>query len=1015
MKKHYGLIFIIFASILFMWSILVNAQPSAKDEMCLPWATAHGDFIQDWLIIGGFPNQDGNGFDFDLLQEHQGELKIEPVQGMTHKLPDGSSLEWKLYHSSYNYVNFFNALDGIDFNKKIAYAYTKIKRPSQGKVILSFGHKAANKIWINGKLIYQNKAGGQTKEDNHIEVEMRKGENPILLKSVHGGWTWGFRLRIIEPENFSLIHDFQLSPTLIKSGVNNILVIKTDRTLNLEIQKFNVQVKAIVAGGRIVSQKTVKRGDQVTFDTKKWPEGVYDICLKSHNNRGEMVTAYLYWYKGDALKEAKELLSNVPKNPGSQEEFVHVILSELIQDRYGSNLDTVDSSKLGMLYSPLLEYQELKLNKAGKKGNIRPNGFVRLAYQDEIDGSPQFCRAYLPMEYDPQEKWPLVIHLHGYYSENPVYVKWWDADRRHRYPADRYPVIYIEPHGRGNTSYQGIGEQDVLRCIEMAKQSFNVDENRIYLKGESMGGGGTWYVGTRHPELFAAIAPVYGGWDYHIGMVENQLAKLTERERFNNEKSSSFIQTNALLTTPVYVLHGDIDKSVNVDNSRYAVRMLQRWGYDIRYHEFPGYGHEGIDYIDDIMPWFLSHTRNSAPERVRVRSAYLRSASAHWIKVSQRRDPYSFIEAEAEVLINNTIRLSTKNVLGIELSPPNNLIDYRKAVKVIWNVSDIRETRVTNGKICLQGKSYKTLPLNKNPEIEGPISEVTNTPFAVVIGTISKDSLMVKLCRQKAEDFINYWKDWQKFEPRVFIDTELTEEAMKKYSLILYGGPGVNLVTKRLSEKIPLKISSQEIEIAGEIFKAKDACVQMVYPHPLNSKRYVSVIGATSYAGMYFFNGKNDEFDFYIQDGCVPNNRLGRSMDKLYIAKGVFDHRWQIADEFLETGDPELRNTCPVRKVLPNFTTTIDNLPVIDPNVYQALAGKYEIQPGVDLHIFMDAGKLMGKAPDGSIFQLFPTSETEYFIDAVDIQLTFCKNENGSIAKVIVHQGDMDMEVKKVE
>jgi pimeloyl-ACP methyl ester carboxylesterase len=1001
--------------LLFTGCFIVNAQSSLKDEMRLPWATAHGDFIRDWLIIGGFPNQDGNGFDFDFLQEHQGELKIEPVQGMAHKLQDGSLLEWKQYHSPYNHVNFFDALDGTDFTMKVAYAYTKIQRHSDGKGVLSFGHNVANKIWMNGELIYQNKAGGQAKENNQIEVEMIKGENPILVKSIHGGWTWGFRLRIIEPENFSLIHDFQLSPTIINSGVNDKLIIKTDRTLNPEIQKFDVQVNAVVAGGRIISQKTVKRGDHVIFDTNNWPEGVYDICLKSHNNRGEIVTAYLYWYKGNVLKEAKELLSNVPENPESPEEFIHVMLSELIQDRYGSGMDTIDSSKLGMLYSPLLEYQELKLNKAGKKGNIRPNGFVRLASRDEVDGSPQFCRAYLPREYDPRKKWPLVVHLHGYHPENPVYVKWWSIDARHNNIVDRYPVIYIEPHGRGNTSYQGIGERDVLNCIQMAKQLFNVDEDRIYLKGESMGGGGTWYVGTRHPELFAAIAPVYGGWDYHIEREEDQLANMTERECFNYEKYSSFIQADALLATPVYVLHGDIDKSVDVNNSRYAVRMLQRWGYDIRYHEFPGFGHEGINYIDDLMPWFLSHRRNSTPDRVRVRSAYLRSASAHWLKVTQRRDPYSFIEAEAEVLINNTVRLSTKNVLGIELSPSNSLIDYQKAVKVIWNVNDIRETRVTNGKICLQEKSYKPLSLNKNPEIEGPISEVINTPFAVVFGTISKDSLMVKLCRQKAQDFINYWKEWQKFEPRVFIDTELTEEVMKKYSLILYGGPQANLITQKLSDKIPLKITSQEIEIAGKIFKAKDARVQMVYPHPLNANRYVSVIGATSYAGMYFFNWGNDDFDFYIQDGCVPNNRLGRPMDKLYIAKGVFDYNWQIADEFLETGDPEIRNACPVRKVLSNLTTTIDNIPVIDPKVYQAIAGTYEIRPGVNIPIFIEADKLMVKTPDGAIFQLFPTSETEYFIDTVDIQLTFKKNKNGSIAKVIVHQGNRDMEIKKVE
>ena len=77
--------------------------------------------------------------------------------------------------------------------------------------------------------------------------------------------------------------------------------------------------------------------------------------------------------------------------------------------------------------------------------------------------------------------------LHGYNGANPVYVKWWSIDLRHNDVVDKYPIIYIEPHGRGNTSYLGIGDQDILKCIELAKQKFNVDNDRVYLKGESMG------------------------------------------------------------------------------------------------------------------------------------------------------------------------------------------------------------------------------------------------------------------------------------------------------------------------------------------------------------------------------------------------------------------------------------------------------------------------------------------------------------------------------------------------
>ena len=190
-------------------SICITAQSSLKDETRLPWGTATGGFIQDWLVIGGFPNQDDKGYNTDFLQENGGELGIKPEPGMTHKLPNGATLEWKSYHSPYNYINFFDVLQEGEFNSKVIYAFTKVKRENDGKVVLSFAQNNSNKLWVNGNFVYESRNDYQAAlEDNQIEVDMVKGENSILIKSVHDRWTWGFRFRIIEPDKFSLIDRF---------------------------------------------------------------------------------------------------------------------------------------------------------------------------------------------------------------------------------------------------------------------------------------------------------------------------------------------------------------------------------------------------------------------------------------------------------------------------------------------------------------------------------------------------------------------------------------------------------------------------------------------------------------------------------------------------------------------------------------------------------------------------------------------------------------------------------------
>lgn len=131
-----------------------------------------------------------------------------------------------------------------------------------------------------------------------------------------------------------------------------------------------------------------------------------------------------------------------------------------------------------------MEWEELRL--ANGRGGVRSRGFLRLAYRDPVDDSPQFCRVYLPTGYTPAKRWPLVVNLHGYNPDNTEYVRWGGMDNRHNSQADTLGIIEVEPMGRYNTGYQGIGEKDVMRCVELAKRQLSVDNSRTYLTGGSI-------------------------------------------------------------------------------------------------------------------------------------------------------------------------------------------------------------------------------------------------------------------------------------------------------------------------------------------------------------------------------------------------------------------------------------------------------------------------------------------------------------------------------------------------
>ena len=917
-----------FAARLFLFAALMPrpcpAEPEALcsdiwvQRMRQPWTLPAQGFIREWLVVGEFPRgapadaDDGScsGCDVDYLAEHGGESAIRPEEGLAHARPDGSTARWFRTTADQSVVDLKELLGERPTDNAIAYAYATVVREEAGPAILAVGSDDGVMVWVNGQLVHRNVVGRALRIDNdRIPVDFRQGTNTLLLKIENGKYGWGFACRILDAAADSPLPQTGFEPSLQGAPNAAELVVQTD---GIRDPRNAVDVAVVRPGGEIVAARTVPRGETASFATADWPDGPCEVRCTLALPYGKTKVRHLSWFKGDATAAVARLLAAGDQARGDAEaDLISAMLADLVRDRLGDRTNEVADADVLKVHSALMEFAELELEKTGAGSRSRPYGFVRLAYRDDVDGSPQFGKAYLPPGYDPAQKWPLVIYLHGYSPENPVYVRCWAIDARHHDRSEDYGTIYLEPHGRGNTGYDGIGEQDVLRCIEMARQRFAVDPDRIYLTGESMGGGGTWRVGPRHPGLFAAIAPIFGGNDYLIHATDEELAKLSPLDRLLNEQGSTFAQVESLLTTPVFVNHGDADHIVAVQNSRYAVRQLQRWGYDVRYREQPGGGHFDNDHWPGIMTWLLEHRLRANPRHVRLRAARLDNAAAHWVQVERRADPFAFMRVDAEFAAPNVLRLDTENVLALVLSPGGDLVDAAKPLTVVWNENDVRTVQLQDGKATLYAPDFRPAPLMKRPGIEGPMVDVETTPFAIVAGTTSPDPQMRKLCERHAQNLAYGWEDWQKHPPRFFRDVDLAAEDLAAYSLILVGGPEENAATRKLAESLPLRVQDRAVTIDGRSFDAPDAAVQMVYPHPRNPDRYVLVVAATSPKGMFYAANMPREFDFCIQDGRQADRDQGRPAEKVRIACGRFDGAWRLADEYLFAGDPAIRAASP--------------------------------------------------------------------------------------------------------
>jgi len=103
------------------------------------------------------------------------------------------------------------------------------------------------------------------------------------------------------------------------------------------------------------------------------------------------------------------------------------------------------------------------------------------------------------------------------------------------------------------------------------------------------------------------------------------------------------------------------------------------------------------------------------------------------------------------------------------------------------------------------------------------------------------------------------------------------------------------------------------------------------------------------------------------------------------------------------------------------FTRTEKPLPVekkaaaVDPKTYDSLAGDYELAPGFIITILRRGDKLISQATGQPEVELFPESETRFFLKVADAQVDFVKDADGRVTGLVLHQGGQDMPAKKIK
>jgi predicted peptidase len=233
----------------------------------------------------------------------------------------------------------------------------------------------------------------------------------------------------------------------------------------------------------------------------------------------------------------------------------------------------------------------LKNVEEGKPALFLPGRLARLAHRSAIDNTLQPYSVFIPLDYDEKTPTPLFVTLHGSgVDERKTIFNVTMALQRARARRRLENFILLSPKARGLSDwYLGDSGKDVIECLDHVKKLYSIDERNIILDGFSMGGYGAWRLGLLYPNLFKAIIIRSGAVSAPMYLMGENILDLLDKAKTNRIN--------------IFIVHGDKDNSVPVENARLAVKKLEELGIEFHYTEVKGAAHGGYDKWDEIFSW----------------------------------------------------------------------------------------------------------------------------------------------------------------------------------------------------------------------------------------------------------------------------------------------------------------------------------------------------------------------------------------------------------------------------
>lgn len=510
--------------------------------------------------------------------------------------------------------------------------------------------------------------------------------------------------------------------------------------------------------------------------------------------------------------------------------------------------------------------------KNGQSPWTTQKGLVVRGYRSKIDGSIQPYGMVIPESYSGAPT-RLDVWCHG---RGETLSEMSFIDQRRKQVGNIAPAnaMVIHPYGRYCCANKFAGEIDLLEAMDHAKKFYNIDADRVIMRGFSMGGAAAWQFGVNYTDKWCAVNPGAGFAETPEFLKVFQTEDVSTIPAYEKTLWHWYNATDSavnLFNSPTIAYSGEIDKQkqaadimekhLNAEN----IEMVHIIGPQTAHKIHP----DSLVEIERRLAEISSLGRDRTPKEIYFTTWFLRYHKMHWITVDGLGQSWERARVHARITGEKEVTVETENVtaLSIDMEPGHCTFNVREAptVKIDGKALTVNKPksdrswqvhlRKQNGQWAQVASAQEEGKLAKSHGLSGPIDDAFMDSFLYVKPSGAAINEKVGAWTKAEMERASFeWRRQFRGDAPAKADKDITDADIAANNLILWGDPQSNTVLAKIIDKLPIQWTKDKLVANGKTYDVNTHAPVLVYPNPLNPKRYVVINSSFTYREYDYLN-----------------------------------------------------------------------------------------------------------------------------------------------------------------